>query len=216
MYRQNHYYPSAANFAPYQYDFPANANMNNVNPQFSEHSRQQTINGQATWTEGGAITKCGIPWSTNQYMTVAVGTNSSYPCGRMLKVRNPATGREILVKVVDETPGYAQNQINLHRKAFEALGVNPQQGIMNVEITPVHDFTQQKWGKYLMDIAKTAYPLYRIDESNFIDKTQISPEQTRETYEYVLQSSQDRFTVQGAVLYNPKNDWVLSFAMSEK
>ncbi|WBX81582.1 hypothetical protein PD280_07775 [Virgibacillus salarius] len=50
--------------------------------------RQQPVSGQATWTDGGQITQCGIPWSDNLYMTAAVGENSPYQCGQTLKIRN--------------------------------------------------------------------------------------------------------------------------------
>lgn len=103
-------------------------------------------------------------------MTAAVGPNSPYQCGQTLKIRNPATGREILVTIVDETAGYAQNQITLHRRAFETLGANPQQGVLNVEISPIPELEQQKWGKYLLEIIQTAYPSYQVTEYNFTDK----------------------------------------------
>src|SRR5690625_2643735 len=85
--------------------------------------RQQAIRGQATWTNGGPVTKCGIPWSTNEYMTVAVGENTPYECGEMLKVENLSIAgeREVIVTVVDRVAGYPANRINLHRRAFEAL-----------------------------------------------------------------------------------------------
>ncbi|MGP4107118.1 DUF3889 domain-containing protein [Virgibacillus sp. L01] len=185
------------------------------NSHYDNYNRQQPVRGQATWTEGGQVTQCGIPWSENRYMTVAVGKNSPYQCGQTIKVRNQKTGRELLVTVVDEVAGYPQNRINLHRRAFEALGANTAQGVIDVEIIADPELEQQKWGKYLLELAQLAYPGYNVSEYNFIRKTQVSPTQTRETYEYILQSQQERITVRGNVVYNPNTDRIVSFDISE-
>ncbi|RYG71834.1 DUF3889 domain-containing protein [Lentibacillus lipolyticus] len=212
-------------YRPYPYMYPYGATGNNVDQlgdstinfshMYNDYIRQQTVSGQATWTEGGAVTKCGIPWSANQYMTAAVGPNSPYQCGQTLKIRNPATGREVLVTVVDETAGYSRNQITLHRRAFEMLGANPQQGVLNIEISPAPESEQQKWGGYLLKIAQTAYPSYQVTKYHFINEKLISSQQKQETYEYTLQSPQERITVQGTVVYNPKTDRILSFNIRE-
>lgn len=98
------------------------------------------IKGKATWTWGGMTTKCSIPWSFNHNMTAAVGRNSPFQCGQRLKVKNisvtPYT--EVEVTVVDEVPNYPANKISLHRVAFEALGISPSAGVINVEITPIN------------------------------------------------------------------------------
>lgn len=182
---------------------------------YDYYNRQQPVKGQATWTEGGQVTKCGIPWSDNRYMTVAVGQNSPYQCGQTIKVRNQETGRELLVTVVDEVAGYPQNRINLHRRAFEALGANTAQGVIDVEINANPQLEQQKWGKYLLELTQLAYPDYNVSEYNFIRRTQLSPTQTQETYEYILQSQQERITVRGNVVYNPNTDRIVSFDISE-
>ncbi|SDQ57385.1 rare lipoprotein A [Virgibacillus subterraneus] len=182
---------------------------------YDYYNRQQPIRGQATWTEGGQETKCGIPWSQNRYMTAAVGKNSPYECRQTIKVRNPQTGRELLLTVVDEVSGYPQNKINLHRRAFEALGANTAQGVIDVEIIANPELEQQKWGKYLLELTQLAYPDYNIREYNFIRETQVSPTQTQETYEYTLQSQQERIKVRGNVVYNPNTDRIVSFDISE-
>ncbi|MBP1950827.1 DUF3889 domain-containing protein [Virgibacillus litoralis] len=182
---------------------------------YDHYNCQQPIRGQATWTEGGQETKCGIPWSQNRYMTVAVGQNSPYRCRQTIKVRNPQTGRELLVTVVDEVSGYPQNKINLHRRAFEALGANTAQGVIEVEIIANPELEQQKWGKYLLELTQLAYPDYNIREYNFIRETQVSPTQTQETYEYTLQSQQETIKVRGNVVYNPNTDRIVSFDISE-
>ncbi|WLR47511.1 hypothetical protein LC065_18715 [Halobacillus litoralis] len=64
------------------------------------------------------MTKCGIPWSNNRYMTAAVGQNSPYQCGQTIKVKNMANQRVVLVTVVDQVPNYPDNKINLHKKSF--------------------------------------------------------------------------------------------------
>ncbi|MFD2046510.1 DUF3889 domain-containing protein [Ornithinibacillus salinisoli] len=178
--------------------------------------RQQPISGRATWTEGGPTTQCGIPWSTNEYMTVAVGENAPYQCGQSMKVRNPSIpGREVIVTVVDKIAGVNGNRINLHRRAFEALGANPSIGVINVEIIPEPDLEEEKWGKYLIEVVRTAYPNWNVTEYKSVDKSEVSPSQTKETYEFILQSPQGQITLRGNVTYNPETDKVISFDLSE-
>lgn len=179
--------------------------------------RQQPIRGQASWTDGGKITKCGIPWSRNRYMTAAVGTNSPYKCGQSLKIRNLSTpgGREIIVTVVDQVAGYPPNRINLHRRAFEALGVNPSLGVINIEIIPSPELEQEKWGKYLLEVTQTAYPGYSIIDYRSVGKQQLSAQQIKETFEFILQSPRERLRVRADVMYNPITDRVTSFNLQE-
>lgn len=211
----NYYYSQYGN-SPYQGD-PYDDYYRN--PSRQPGYRQQSVRGQATWTNGGQITKCGIPWSDNDYMTVAVAPYSQYRCGETLKVRNlAAPAREVLVEVVDTVPGYPANRINLHRKAFEALGAKLEQGVINVEIIPSPELGQEKWGKYLLEVTQTAYPGYNVIEYNTIGKAQISPTQTKETYEYILQSKQtpqERIKIQGNVIYNTNTDRIISFHINE-
>ncbi|WP_121604131.1 DUF3889 domain-containing protein [Virgibacillus sp. Bac332] len=179
--------------------------------------RQQPVSGQATWTDGGQITQCGIPWSDNLYMTAAVGENSPYQCGQTLKIRNLSIPgqREILVTVVDQVPNYPPNRINLHRKAFETLGANVNMGVIHIDIIPSPELDEEKWGKYLLEITQTAYPNYQITEYSKVRKTKVSATRTEEVYEYVLQAPQDKITVRGTVVYNPKTDKVISFDIKE-
>jgi hypothetical protein len=177
--------------------------------------RQQSIQGQATWTEGGPITQCGIPWSQNQFMTAAVGVNTPYQCGQTIKIMYPLTNRELLVTVVDRVPGYPSNKINLHRKAFETLGANTDEGIINVEITPSPELEEEKWGKYLLEVTQTAYPAYNVTDYRSVEKTEVSPTQTREVYEFTLESPQERIKVRGTVIYNPVTDRIISFDIKE-
>ncbi|WP_246206583.1 DUF3889 domain-containing protein [Virgibacillus ihumii] len=178
--------------------------------------RQQTIQGQATWTEGGPVTKCGIPWSANQYMTVAVSPDAPFKCGQTLKISNPAIPqREIIVTVVDEVPGYPPNRINLHRLAFTALGANPSQGMINVLINPAPELEEQEWGKYLLEVVQIGYPNYNILEYDKTGETQLAGNQVRETYEYVLESPQERVKVRGTVVYNAATDRIVSFNVRE-
>ncbi|MED4353205.1 DUF3889 domain-containing protein [Schinkia azotoformans] len=179
--------------------------------------RQRPIRGQATWTTGGQVTKCGIPWSKNEYMTVAVGENSPYKCGQTLKIRNLTSPgqREIIVTIVDTVAGYPANKVNLHRNAFIALGANPSIGVINVEIIPSPELEKERWGKYLLEIIKTAYPTYNVTDFHFIRKTHVSPSQTKETYEYIVHSGQDNIRIQGNVVYNPNTDRVTSIDFKE-
>lgn len=179
--------------------------------------RQRPIRGQATWTDGGRITKCGIPWSKNRYLTAAVGANSPYRCGQSLKIRNLSVpgGREIIVTVVDQVAGYPANRISLHRRAFEALGAHPSLGVMNIEIIPSPELEQERWGKYLLEVTQTAYPGYNIIDYRFVGKQQQSPQQIRETYEFILQAPQEKIRVRGNVVYNPSTNRVISFNLVE-
>lgn len=57
--------PFNPSYQPFYYDYYRNLHLYPYN-----QYRQQPIRGQATWTDGGQVTKCGIPWSDNEYMTV--------------------------------------------------------------------------------------------------------------------------------------------------
>ncbi|MFD1040663.1 DUF3889 domain-containing protein [Virgibacillus byunsanensis] len=180
------------------------------------NNRQQPTRGQATWTEGGQVTQCGIPWSTNRYMTAAVGEDSPYQCGDILKIRNQSIpGREVIVTVVDQVSGYPANKINLHRRAFEALGANLSQGVINIDIIPSPELEEQKWGKYLLEVVQIAYPGYSVTDYNKTGETQMNAAQKRETYEYMLQSPAENIKVQGSVIYNTDTDRIVSFDIQE-
>ncbi|WP_338447848.1 DUF3889 domain-containing protein [Niallia oryzisoli] len=205
------YYPwPVYPYAPYEYSrsYPLTPD-----PAF----RQQHVRGQASWTDGGPVTKCNIPWSDNEYMTASVGTDSPYTCGQTLKIRNLAASshKEILVKVVDQVKGYPANKINLHRKAFQALGANPNVGVIPVEITPSPEVAEEEWGKYLIIVTQAAYPGYRVTDYKYIGKSTESPTRTKQSYEFVLQSQQETMRVQGNVWYNPKTNRVISFDLNE-
>ncbi len=199
---------------PYIYPNPI---YNEVGYSYDNNGRQQAIKGQATWTEGGQVTICDIPWSDNEYMTAAVGEDSPYQCGDTIKIRNVSApvGREILVKVVDQVAGYPSNRINLHRRAFQALGVNPNVGVFNIEILPYPQLEVDKWGNYLMEVTQTAYPGYNITNYAHLGKSEISASQTKESFEFILQSPQETIRVQGNVIYNPNTDRIVSFDIKE-
>ncbi|MGN8645857.1 DUF3889 domain-containing protein [Gracilibacillus sp. HCP3S3_G5_1] len=177
--------------------------------------RQNLINGQATWTEGGNVTQCNIPWSHNQYMTVAVSSNSPYQCGQTIKVRNPQNLREVIVTVVDTVPNAPETRLNLHRRAFEALGVNPSVGVISIQFEPSPELEQVKWGKYLLEVTQVAYPNYNVTDYSFVEKTQLGENRVREVYDFHLQNTQERITVRGTVVYNPTTERVISFDIKE-
>ncbi|MGM8215480.1 DUF3889 domain-containing protein [Bacillaceae bacterium W0354] len=180
-----------------------------------QYYRQNVVQGQATWTEGGQVTKCGIPWSDNRYMTVAVSPNSGYQCGQTIKVRNPANTREVLVEVVDTVPGFPANQINLHRQAFEALGARPEVGVINIEIIRAPELEEETFGKYLLEITQVAYPGYRVVDYSFRGREQLDPNRIRESYEFVVESPREKLTVLGNVVFNPVTNRVVSFDLEE-
>lgn len=181
------------------------------------HTRQQPLKGHATWTDGGQVTKCNIPWSDNQYMTAAVGADSPFQCGQSIKVRNLSTpgSKEIIVTVVDQVRGYPANRLNLHRKAFEALGATAGMGVIEIEIIASPELEQEKWGKYLLLVTQAAYPGYNVRDYKSVEKTAVSADQTRESFDFVLQSSQETIKVRATVLYNPNTDRIITFDLKE-
>jgi hypothetical protein len=219
-YRQNVHYNEYRPYQGYPFQQQSTEYYNRMYPAYPYPyqyytERQQPIQGQATWTRGGQVTQCGIPWSHNEYMTAAVGVNSPYQCGQIIKVKYPTTQRELLLTVVDKVSGYPPSKINIHQKAFEALGANVNMGIIDVEITPSPDLEKVQWGKYLLEVTQAAYPSYSVIEYRFVGKTEVSPTQTKETYEFILESPQEKTNIQGTVIYNPTTDRVISFDIKE-
>ncbi|WBX81581.1 DUF3889 domain-containing protein [Virgibacillus salarius] len=88
-------------------------------------------------------------------------------------------------------------------------------GVIHIDIIPSPELDEEKWGKYLLEITQTAYPNYQITEYSKVRKTKVSATRTEEVYEYVLQAPQDKITVRGTVVYNPKTDKVISFDIKE-
>ncbi|OEH91958.1 DUF3889 domain-containing protein [Bacillus solimangrovi] len=212
------YYPYIHHNGYYHYvAYPYIHNPNYYNYYNDYMQRQQVIQGQATWTEGGPVTKCGIAWSDFLYMTAAVGTNTSYQCGQSLKVKtlSPQLPREIIVTVVDQVESYPANKINLHKKAFEALGVNPSVGIINVEIIPSPILSQEKWGEYLLGITQSAYPGYDVIDYGFVEKKEVAPSRIRETFLFELKSEQKELQIRANVIYNPNTNRVISYSIKE-
>ncbi|WP_068675570.1 DUF3889 domain-containing protein [Oceanobacillus sp. Castelsardo] len=192
--------PYYGNSFPYQSGIPYERN-----DAFTMDERQP-VHGQVTWTYGGPVTKCELPWSENNYMTAAVGEDSPYRCGQFIRLKNIQApyGREIVVMVVDEVEGYPSNRINIHRKAFEALGVNPSVGVLNVEIIPASDSQMEGWGARLLHVVETAYPGYRMKEYHLLTKTRVSETTMKESYSFKLQKSHETLEIQGDIFYNPE------------
>ncbi|MFD2637868.1 DUF3889 domain-containing protein [Piscibacillus salipiscarius] len=196
--------------------YPFNRHMYQPQPMLPFFDgRQQVIQGQATWTEGGQVTQCNIPWSDNEYQTVAVSPRSGFQCGQSLKVRNPQNTREVIVEVVDSVPNNPPNRINLHKRAFEALGVDPDVGVLNVEIIPSPELEEEKFGKYLIELVQVGYPGYQVTNYNFEGSEEVSSNRTREAYLYTLVSPRETIKVRGSVVYNPNTNRVISFDLSE-
>ncbi|WP_142303575.1 DUF3889 domain-containing protein [Evansella halocellulosilytica] len=213
-YYQHGYYPFIEGNRYNQHPYHSYDRSFTVNPH--DMWRQQTVRGQASWTEGGPVTQCNIPWSHNDYMTAAVGANAPYQCGQMLRVKNITSPdqEEISVMVVDQVPGYPPNNINLHRNAFEALGADPNVGIIQVEITPEED-EENAWGRYLLRIVQTAYTGYDVLDYTRTEETEVSPTQIIETYEYRLQSPEETISVRANITYNPQTNQVVSLDLTE-
>ncbi|MDQ0352073.1 rare lipoprotein A [Alkalibacillus filiformis] len=185
------------------------------NQTFTGRDNNDWVEGQSTWTEGGEVTKCNIPWSDLEYMTTAVSNQAPYECGEILKVKFPETGREILVKVVDTVDGYPPHRLNLHRQAFLALGADLDFGIIDVEIKPSPELEEEMFGRYLLEVLQVAYPRYDVTDYEFIGEEELSDDRRRETYEFIVESGDERVKVRGTVTYNPQTDRVMSFDLEE-
>ncbi|WP_416150439.1 RlpA-like double-psi beta-barrel domain-containing protein [Salipaludibacillus sp. HK11] len=221
MYANDPYY------LKHRYFYPANfysehpySNANRSYPVYPNDAmgqldRQQAIRGQASWTEGGTVTRCDIPWSQNQYMTVGVGVESPYRCGETLYVRNLRIPGQspVAVTVVDQVPGYQQDKINLHRVAFEALGANLDEGIIDVEIIIANEVEEDEdtWGSFLQGIVQTAYSEYTITNEQLVEQIEVTADRVREIYEFTLQSTEEEITVKGQVVFNPNTNRLISF-----
>lgn len=181
--------------------------------------REQSVRGEATWTEGGSNTACGIPWSTNNYMTVAVGTHSPYECGQTLRIKNLSSSdhKEISVKVVDKVPGFPANKVNLHRRAFIALGADPEMGIMQVEIIPSSEMESEQdgWSEFLSKVIQTVFPGYQIINYRRTGKTEVSAKETKETFAFTLQSHQETKHIEGTVHYRPDTGKLIAVQIKE-
>lgn len=201
-------------YRPYFMNYPLHGFQHQTSHQAHPYNRfrQPTIRGQATWTEGGQVTKCNIPWSENEYMTAAVGESSPFQCGETIKIRNLQApfGREIYVKIVDEVEGYPEEKINLHRKAFEALGINPNVGIVQVEMTPISQDEERNWEQYILQIAQSTFPNSTITNLDFVRKSSPNTSQTMSTYLVTLDNMQRLFQVEASVTYETPSNRVMS------
>ncbi|WP_062046603.1 hypothetical protein [Bacillus sp. JCM 19034] len=84
----NGYYPHIKPHGHHQpFGYQHNRQQHSYNGVNSSYWREQLISGDATWTNGGAVTKCGLPWTMNQSMTVAVSEQSRFRCGEKLRIR---------------------------------------------------------------------------------------------------------------------------------
>ncbi|MET3684327.1 rare lipoprotein A [Alkalibacillus flavidus] len=169
-----------------------------------------SVAGDATWTEGGEVTKCNLSWSDMNNMTTAVSPNSPYQCGDLLKVTYLETGQSITVKVVDSVSGYPKNRLNLHRQAFQALGANLDLGVIPVVISRVSASNGSRYEQMLMNMMQAAFPNARMKQSRQTNKEQMSGGRMKETYEMVLETEVSDVTMQGDVVYHPTSQQVQS------
>lgn len=191
--------------------YPFNYNYQN----YSGNFRQQSVSGQATWTNGGNVTQCNIPWSSEQYMTTAVSSNSPYQCGQKIRVINPETSREITVTVVDTVPNAPATSLNLHRQAFAALGADPSVGIIPIQFQLITDQQSGDWDDFLLRIMQAAYPGYQVVNYSLNEKTAIADNQVKEVYDFTLRGAQGSLSIRGTVIYNPSANRVISFHAEE-
>ncbi|WEG11043.1 RlpA-like double-psi beta-barrel domain-containing protein [Pullulanibacillus sp. KACC 23026] len=211
--------PYYSNVNPYEVS-PYQDETNFVQQQSSTMEREKPVKGEATWTDGGSITKCNIPWSDNHYMTAGVGTNSPYKCGEMLHVKNLSNQKEINVIVVDEISSNHPKRITLHRKAFEALGAKLEEGLIHIEIVPVsksasHTTGRSEWVNYLVNVTRAAFPHYIVKGYRPIEERQYTPSHIQESFDFFLQSQSGTKFVRGTVLFDVTSNQVLSVDLKE-
>lgn len=220
-------YPYFSNYNTYgyrplstMYNYGQPYSLNRSYPPYpNTMERLKAVKGHATWSEGGKITKCKIPWSHNDFMTTAVGSNSPYKCGEVLLVKNLANNKEIRVTVVDEIRGYPTNRISVHRRAFEALGAKLDEGIINIEITPAPtakaEAERGDWGNYLLNVARAAFPQYNFTGYQTIDQIPLQSSQVQHTYDYFLESPEGTNTIRGNVIVNTSSNQVISIDLKD-
>lgn len=72
------------------------------------------------------------------YNDSLVCAHKTYPFGTLLKVKNPANGKEVVVKVIDRGPYVRGRIIDLSIRAARELGILSQ-GVAMVEVSVYHD-----------------------------------------------------------------------------
>src|SRR5699024_11255402 len=118
-----------------------------------------------------------------------VGDTAPYKCGETLRIRNLSMpgGCESVVKVVDQVEGYPENKVNLHRRAFEALGAPLDLGVIDVEIVPPNMSDQDRWEDLLLTTAQPMYPNYRVFDYRSIGNQHFFTPDVEDTYEFILE-----------------------------
>ncbi|NIK12085.1 RlpA-like double-psi beta-barrel domain-containing protein [Alkalibacillus almallahensis] len=175
----------------------------------------ESISGDATWTEGGPVTKCNLAWSDMNHMTTAVSTDSPYTCGQLLNVRFEDTGKEVTVKVVDTVAGYPQNRLNLHRQVFEALGANLDWGIIPIRIAVVPTDGNGQLRDVLWNVLGQTYPGATIKNSQWQEEENVSGGYLKESYLFTLGTSEGDMTVRGDVVFHPNTKRIRSINLTE-
>ncbi|MDQ0159353.1 RlpA-like double-psi beta-barrel domain-containing protein [Alkalibacillus salilacus] len=175
----------------------------------------ETISGDTTWTEGGSVTKCNLAWSDMNHMTTAVSADSPYTCGQLLNVKFEDTGKEVTVKVVDTVAGYPPNRLNLHRKAFEALGANLDWGIIPIRISVVPTDGNGQLRDVLWNVLGQTYPGATIKNSQWQGEENVSGGYRKESYLFTLGTSEGDITVRGDVVFHPNTKRIRSINLTE-
>jgi len=86
----------------------------------SQHSGEGTFYGGIAGSAGG---NCGIPVATDDFYHCALNNqdyNTSQACGACLEVKS-ASGKSVIVKVVDRCPECAPGDVDLTREAFAKI-----------------------------------------------------------------------------------------------
>lgn len=100
-------------------------------------TQAQTVRGKATFyggVAGSAGGNCGLPVRANDFMHAALNTrdyNGSQACGAFIRVTSRATGKSVVVQVVDRCPSCSPGGVDLTQQAFRRID-NPTKGIIDV------------------------------------------------------------------------------------
>lgn len=118
---------------------------------------QETITGKASYYSDmlhGRVMSNGELYDRDS-MTCA---HLSYPFGTLLLVRDPATGKEVIVEVTDRGPFVKRYVLDLSYAAAEELGFI-RRGYCLVEITPLDgdSIPQRIAGRYLLPGLRAGY-----------------------------------------------------------
>jgi rare lipoprotein A (peptidoglycan hydrolase) len=107
--------------------------------------REEYHEGSAALHMKPGTTACGSQWNPNEL----VASHATLPCGSEIVVTNPATGKNVTVRVVDRTSKRSRHAIILSPAAGDGIGLTKQQGVLKkVRVGNVSTTAQKKPRKH--------------------------------------------------------------------